>query len=198
MADYKKRRLNEQSGGWTSRDWEQEFPFVKKCSSDPHKATCKVCNSTFQISNSGRAQVHGNGRQHKQNEELQRKNRILVQESSSSLLTLKPVEFSNADKVIRAEILTALKVVKYHKSFQSTDQDNEVFKAMFPDSEIAKNYQMARTKLKYIIEFGIAAHIQNLISDELQGAVFSFSFETTTVSKKKQLDGYVTKDNRTE
>jgi hypothetical protein len=71
---------------------------------------------------------------------------------------------------------------------------------MFPDSEIAQNYKMGRTKLKYIIEFGMAPNIRKKISEELKGAVFSFSFdETTTVSKKKQLDGYVnyvTPDNK--
>jgi hypothetical protein len=63
---------------------------------------------------------------------------------------------------------------------------------MFPDSEIAKLYSMGKTKLKYLIQFGIAPYVKATIMYEMKGSTFSFSCDkTTTLQKKKQLDGYV-------
>ena len=64
---------------------------------------------------------------------------------------------------------------------------------MFPDSGIAKNYSQSKTKVKYVIEYGIAPLIQELIKVELCNRLFTFHFDKTTTSQvKKQYDGYVT------
>ena len=64
---------------------------------------------------------------------------------------------------------------------------------MFPDSGIAKNYSQSKTKVKYVIEYGIAPHIQEFITVELCNRPFTFHFDETTTSQvKKQYDGNVT------
>ena len=54
------------------------------------------------------------------------------------------------NQVSKAEILQAL-----NYSFASATNDN-LLRAMFPDSSIAKSYEMPSTKLQYIIRFGIS------------------------------------------
>ena len=64
---------------------------------------------------------------------------------------------------------------------------------MFPDSKIAKDYSQSKTKVKYVIEFGIAPHIRSLVQADIYERPFTFHFDETTTSQvKKQYDGYVT------
>lgn len=69
---------------------------------------------------------------------------------------------------------------------------SSLFSAMFPDSNIAKNYTMSETKLKYLLEFGVAPYLREMLIVDMQAAPFSFLFDETTTSQvKKQYDGYV-------
>ena len=56
---------------------------------------------------------------------------------------------------------------------------------MFPDSEIAKSHSQGETKVKYIIQFGIAPYIKQLILDDIKGKPFSFLFDETTTQQVK-------------
>ena len=63
---------------------------------------------------------------------------------------------------------------------------------MFPDSEIAKSYSQGETKVKYVIQFGIAPYIKQLILDDIKGKPFFFLFdENTTQQVTKQFDTYL-------
>lgn len=100
--------------------------------------------------------------------------------------------FSQQDKVLSAEILWALKTVKSNFSFASNDGNNQIFAAMFPDSNIVTDYQMSQTKCKYLIQFGIYPWIKEQMLLDLKGNPFSYKFdETTTIQVKKQYDAYV-------
>jgi hypothetical protein len=59
------------------------------------------------------------------------------------------VMVSGADDVIKAEIIQALKIIRYHQSFRSCGEDSlfVVFLRLFPDSKILqflKNMPWAR------------------------------------------------------
>ena len=47
---------------------------------------------------------------------------------------------------------------------------------MFPDSEIAKSYSKGETKVKYVIQFGIAPYIKQQILDDVKGKFNIFLF----------------------
>jgi hypothetical protein len=184
-------------------EWEKEYKWVQPVKNDKHQAECKLCKTRFQICGSGKGQgkAHAKGNRHTELEKLHDSNRKLVIAASASdepasstsvSLNPRPCVFNQMDKVLKAEILAALKYVKFHHSFKSSNQDGDLYAEMFPDSEIAKLYSMGKTKLKYLIQFGIAPYVKEIIMYEMKGSAFSFSFdETTTVQKKKQLDGYV-------
>ena len=107
-------------------------------------------------------------------------------------------ENNNVDKlapqeeVLKAETLQALKVVRSNYSFASTVDDGDHFTLMFPDSEIAKKYSMSKTKVNYVIKYGLSPHVKELYINDFEGTPFVFKFdETTTIQTKKQYDGYV-------
>ena len=62
----------------------------------------------------------------------------------------------NKADVLNAEVLWALKILTSHYSQRSCEDTDKLFKNMFPDSQIAQNFQCGRTKCSYLICFGLA------------------------------------------
>ena len=177
--------------------WESQFDWVKK-DKDENCAFCKVCLLSFRIDNSGVSQVkaHGKTSSHNENERLKAgktSQRVLCSNSNAAIaLSAHSLTFSPSEQVVNAETLQALDIVQSNYSFASSNSDNDKFRRMFPDSAIAKSYQQAESKTKYVIQFGIAPHIRKLMIEDFNGQPFTFKFdETTTAQVKKQYDGYV-------
>ena len=63
----------------------------------------------------------------------------------------------------KAEILWALKSVMSHFSYSSACDIVDVFKAMFPDSNITQGMSCGPTKLSYVITFGIVPYLKQLL-----------------------------------
>ena len=62
---------------------------------------------------------------------------------------------------------------------------------MFPDSHIARSYSMAKTKLSYVINFGIATHFRTLLLEKLVKSKFytvCFDESKNKVVQKYQID----------
>ena len=96
------------------------------------------------------------------------------------------------DQVVKAEILQALHMVNKNLSFTSLKKDGKRFRAMFPDSMIAKSYSMADTKSQYVIKFGIADYLTKKLINDVNHVPFLFLFDESTNNQvKKQYDGYV-------
>ena len=57
-----------------------------------------------------------------------------------------------------------------HFSYNSAHDITDVFKAMFPDSIIARRMNCGPTKLSYLISFGIAPYFMDLLLKELKDA----------------------------
>ena len=45
---------------------------------------------------------------------------------------------------------------------------SDLFEAMFSDSQIAKDFQMSRTKMTYLINFAITPYVKEILIDELK------------------------------
>jgi hypothetical protein len=82
------------------------------------------------------------------------------------------------EQVITAEIRWILHVA-LSKSFQrSCEGINSLFISMFSDSNIAKKFQLGRTKCGYVTKFGIAPYFLDLLYKEiLLSPVFVISFD---------------------
>ena len=63
--------------------------------------------------------------------------------------------------VLNAEIKWSMKVIQSHFSFQSCIDLNKLFYDMFPDSEIAQQFQLGKTKYAYLVNYGMALFVKD-------------------------------------
>ena len=92
---------------------------------------------------------------------------------------------------IRAEILWTTKVVTSHFSLRSYLELNELFEIMFPDSRVAKSFQLSKTKCGYFITYGLAPYVKELLMKKIQSSPFfvlSFDESLNIIIQKKQMD----------
>ena len=73
------------------------------------------------------------------------------------------------EQVSKAETLWALKIVSENLSFRASDGSPELFQRMFPDSHIAQHMTMSRTKVAYMIGYGLGPYfLQKTVDDILR------------------------------
>ena len=90
----------------------------------------------------------------------------------------------------KAEILWALKSVMSHFSYSSACDVVDVFRAMFPDSNIAQGMSCGPLKLSYLITFGIAPYFEQVLVEDLKKApcfVLSFDESLNTELHEEQM-----------
>ena len=190
--------------------------WIKKDENDEHSAYCKYCCKRFSISGRGVNQViaHMNGSKHKiksppttgGQQTLTKSNGSVSSDSSNSSLTdtqnnKSPAASSSKqttitgtisrENVVRAEILWALEVLSCNYSLNSCSKKGKLFSEMFPDSDIAKNFQMASTKTSYVVYYGLAPHFKELLFNNLEEATYivpCFDESYNRVIKKGQMD----------
>lgn len=161
------------------------------------EAFCSLCNVYFSCANRGKDHLvkHSDTKKHiakaniaySTNQSKLIINKGGVVEKSSS----KNTDTSSNDPA-RAEILWAFKVVDSNFSFASCEGLKDLFVAMF--GEAAKNFSMNRTKVSYLISYGLGPFITNELTSTIRNSAVKFALcvdETTTAQVKKQLDLYV-------
>ena len=122
-------------------------------------AYCKICVKYFRIDNSGLSQVKSHEKCDKLGQTLLSNQRTYqIGQKGQIRLSKSSFVLTREDQVAKAEILQALHMVNKNLLFASKE-DIERFRAMFPDSMIAKSYSMADTKSQYVIRFGIADYL---------------------------------------
>ena len=93
---------------------------------------------------------------------------------------------------LKAEVLWALKVCQWNFSFVSCSDLKEMFSAMFPDSVIARNFQLSKSKVSYLISHGLGQFFTKRVINYLKTSsdiYHTLHFdETTTVQVRKQMD----------
>ena len=100
--------------------------------------------------------------------------------------------FLNKDDVLKAETLWTLKLVANHYSFNSSADMAKLFSAMFPDSEIAKQFTCGERKAAYITVFGLAEHFKKLLKESVKGPfVVLFDESLNKKMQEKQMDIHI-------
>ena len=95
---------------------------------------------------------------------------------------------------LKAETLWALSVVAKNYSFKSCEGVGDLFRVMFPDSEIAKQFQCAERKASYLVGFGVAPYLQSQLRDqvkEISDYVVLFDESLNEGLQSKQMDIFV-------
>ena len=110
-----------------------------------------------------------------------------ISESSKTMQSY----IDDKESVAKAEILWAINVVTQHQSFNSSNYSSTLFQAMFPDSDIAKQFTCAKTKLMYLSVFGLAPYYEQKFLNTLDNVpYYSLSFDESfnKVTKNEQMD----------
>ena len=176
-------------------EWEKFHPWLSGVKTDKCLAYCKICLKTFRIDNSGLSQVKSHAKSHGSDTRkamLTQRTFTSIAEDGKVTLSQNRLLLSPEDLVTKAEVLQALHIVDKNHSFASAKEDSQRFRSMFPDSNIAKSYSMADTKVQYTVKFGIAENLKKKLIYDVKKVPYSFLFdETTNINVKKQYDAYL-------
>jgi hypothetical protein len=96
-----------------------------------------------------------------------------------------------SSQVSRAEIIWCLQCVYTYRSNRSAAKDINVLKYMFPENEVLSKMQLERTKIGYLIVFGIAPFFRSQLLDEVKASsnlVISFDESLNKISQSQQMD----------
>lgn len=203
-----------------NHSWLKEPDFqdwLKPVNTNPRAAQCKVCFKHIELSNMGKRALisHSKSQKHKaqiaKNKSLSKTQPLLFQEDRSKATSNDPNQAENVgacaapvqlkiDSSIlsrqakEAEILWALFCVMHHFSARSNDEVGPLFRRMFQDHPASTGYSSSRTKLGYLITFGIAPAFLEMLMDQLRRAkCYSILFDETfnSMFQLEQLDVYV-------
>ena len=95
------------------------------------------------------------------------------------------------EQVTRTEILWCIQTIMKHKSGRSAGDDVNLFRLMFPDSEIASKMQLQRSKIGYSILFGLAPYFEKQLLDVLSNCerfVIGFDESLNRIAVQSQMD----------
>ena len=175
----KKKYFTTFCGHWLSdsrfSDW------LRKVEGNESSAKCSYCCKMFDILNMGESGLtsHMKGKKHKERSPSSSTLDFHFQKSSDPVSTATPKCIScTLDKtfinssILQAEVRRALKVVMSRYSRSSCNDVTELFKIMFPGSDIAKSFTFAKTKCRYMIVYGLAPYFQSCLLDDLKGIAY--------------------------
>ena len=97
-------------------------------------------------------------------------------------------------RALDAEICWVLKIATMHTSYRFYLNLNELFMVMFLDSDIAQNFKMIKTKVSYMIVYGIAEYFHcSLLSLLKKYSFFTPLFDKSLnyILNKDQMDIHI-------
>lgn len=163
-------------------EFSQKFNGIKKSRLGENYAYCHLCHYDMNIGNGGQSfiKTHLDSTRHK--------NALKVIDTTTSMAKFLTTQNAPLDlKTAAAEGAFAYHSVRHHHSFQSADCLNGLLMTLFPDSDIAKKYSSAHTKMEAII-CGVLAPTSAL---ELLAALGDQPFSIATdASNHKELKTY--------
>ncbi|XP_063761275.1 uncharacterized protein LOC134878988 isoform X2 [Eleginops maclovinus] len=94
---------------------------------------------------------------------------------------------------MKAEVLWTLNTVAKHQSYNSNENVSDLFKFMFPDSDIATTFTCGPDKTAYIAKFGLAVFIKEELVSKVNKSPFVLMFDESLneTTKNKQLNVHV-------
>ena len=95
------------------------------------------------------------------------------------------------DRVVKAEILWAMRVVYHHMSYRSCSDISQFLATCFSDSDIAQQFKLGKTKVSYVIAHGIAPYFRMKLDQDLKGCkhiVVCFDEALNSIVQRGQMD----------
>lgn len=170
-------------------------------------AKCIYCFSEINVSNMGEAALtsHMRSKKHTQRKPLEQtiKSYLSPLTSPPPIIETCSVAVSQSSKsktidqlfigslTLEAEIRWVLNTVYSRHSMNTSSNSGELFRKMFPDSNIAKTFQCGRTKAGYVATYGLAPYFQSELLLTLSTAPYytiSFDESLNQIFQKGQMD----------
>ena len=152
-------------------EWSKLYP-VKAVRNDKHSFYCVPCLKTIRCDHQGLKDVkdHCSTESHK--------NLTKAAKTQPSVANM----FGSGDStkqsaVTRAEVLTTNFLIQHNLPLATSDHLGPLFRAIFPDSEIAKQYGCARTKTMAIINKALGPHCHSYVVQHCQKHSFSIGID---------------------
>ena len=163
-----------------------------------HKARCRVCQKSFDISNMGEAALksHMKGSKHVELMQTVAKtvspitNFITVEatnksspiekangsdndattsgSTSTSVKDILVSSYMSKEETLKAEIIWILYTIERHHSFHSNEGVAKIFQVMFPDSDTVKKFMCGEKKSAYICSFGLAPYFASILKEKVE------------------------------
>ncbi|GFN92215.1 connexin 27.5 [Plakobranchus ocellatus] len=161
-------------------DYTKEWPFIKRSRLGEHHSRCEICCSDMKIASGGHSDI--------QRHTLTPKHMSLAkcQASTTSLVSMFQPRNETANEAIMAEVLFTILLVAHNLPLSMADHMGKLFRAMFPDSEIAEQYACARTKTRHIIDV-LADDVEKKATKGAKQSVFSLSTDGSNDRGAEQL-----------
>ena len=163
-------------------EFEKEFKNIKRSLKGVHFAHCNVCDCEINLEAIGKTAIsaHNDTQKHKKCA------RMINSNQSMENFCTKPSQPTTTDyKAAAAEGTWAYHTVKHQQSFNSNDCTSQLFKAIFPDSVVAKKFTSARTKIASIITGVLAPFAQQKVLSDLGTQPFSISVDASNHNEVK-------------
>ena len=142
---------------------DERFKTWLKRGNDCHKPVCILCNnSVIEITRMDVSALvlHAAGAKHKERlrtynpiSSLCFMNKNINKDTPKATSTRRVGALMSSVAASHAEIYWAVKVLWSHLSYRSCLNLNELFRKMFPDSQVAKSFQLSKTKCAYNVVF---------------------------------------------
>ncbi|XP_068677860.1 uncharacterized protein [Montipora foliosa] len=152
-------------------EWSKLYP-VKAVRNNKHSFYCVPCLKTIRCDHQGLKDVkdHCSTESHK--------NLTKAAKTQPSVANM----FGSGDStkqsaVTRAEVLTTNFLIQHNLPLATSDHLGPLFRAIFPDSEIAKQYGCARTKTMAIINKALGPHCHSYVVQHCQKHPFSIGID---------------------
>lgn len=176
------------------------------------KAYCFVCCKSIQCGNSGLPQLLQHAKKCQTHIKLAKtvcsdsQSRITFgngqcSKTSQSVNTVGSVvkscniSLSNTkEDTSKAEVIWAAKTAISNFSFRSSDGIGDTFRAMFSNPETLKTFSMSRSKLSYLMAYGLGPAFKEQLTYGVRrsGSPFSLQYDETTQSQvKKQMELHI-------
>ncbi|XP_049270810.1 uncharacterized protein LOC125758087 [Rhipicephalus sanguineus] len=182
------------------KDWVAPDPMSS------HRARCRPCAKTFDVSSMGESALKSHQRSAKHIGNLKDAasssliKYVTPRESGESVRSV-PTQSSDLntackahDAATEAEILWALKVVTSHYSYSSSAHTSELFRKMFPDSEVAKAFTCGEKKCAYLACHGLGPFFLSSVHRAIEKCdcyVVLFDESANDYLHQKQMDVHI-------
>ena len=165
------------------KEWTTKYKtFLRQVHGNCHAFYCVVCKKEVSVKHQGERDVirHKDGEDHKRWEKSLR-NQPTLNLATSSTSTL---QYDTS----KADVLAAKFIVEHNLPISVSDHMGPLFRQMFPDSDIAKNYASAHTKTNCIINDAIAPPMQEDLVSTMKYQPYSLAIDGSSDNNLEKMN----------